>query len=78
MAKVKEVIDLINGFAPEETQEKWDNSGWQINLGIEECSKHEKTGAIVVPVMLVASYSLIPGQVAPQQSPVTLRAAAQN
>lgn len=33
MAQVKDVINLIEKFAPLETQAPWDNSGWQINLG---------------------------------------------
>lgn len=37
--KVKEITDLIEKFAPLSTQEKWDNSGWQINLGKEDCFK---------------------------------------
>lgn len=39
MAKVQEVIDLIEKFAPTETQADWDNTGWQINLGKEDFSK---------------------------------------
>ncbi|MCR5260694.1 MAG: Nif3-like dinuclear metal center hexameric protein [Candidatus Gastranaerophilales bacterium] len=39
MAKVQEVIDLIEAYAPLETQAEWDNSGWQINLGKENFSK---------------------------------------
>ena len=33
MNEVKEVIELIESIAPIETSAKWDNSGWQINLG---------------------------------------------
>lgn len=36
MAKIKDIIDKIEKHAPLETQEEWDNSGWQINLGIKE------------------------------------------
>lgn len=36
MAKIKDIIDRIEKHAPLETQEEWDNSGWQINLGIKE------------------------------------------
>lgn len=36
MAKIKDIIDRIEKFAPLETQEEWDNSGWQINLGKNE------------------------------------------
>ena len=36
MPKVEEVIELVEKFAPLETQAKWDNSGWQINLGKPE------------------------------------------
>ncbi|MGN0014873.1 MAG: Nif3-like dinuclear metal center hexameric protein [Candidatus Gastranaerophilaceae bacterium] len=39
MSQVKQVIDLIEKFAPLETQAKWDNSGWQINLDKREFSK---------------------------------------
>lgn len=39
MNKVQDVIDLIENYAPLDTQEKWDNSGWQINLGKENFSK---------------------------------------
>lgn len=39
MPKVEEVIELIEKFAPLETQAKWDNSGWQINLGKTEFKK---------------------------------------
>ena len=39
MPKVKDLIEKIENFAPLATQEKWDNSGWQINLGRENFSK---------------------------------------
>ena len=39
MPKVEEVIELVEKFAPLETQAKWDNSGWQINLGKPEFKK---------------------------------------
>lgn len=39
MPQVQQVIELIEKFAPLETQAKWDNSGWQINLGKPEFSK---------------------------------------
>ena len=39
MPKVKDLIEKIENFAPLSTQEKWDNSGWQINLGRENFSK---------------------------------------
>ena len=32
MKYVQEIIDKIENYAPLETQAKWDNSGWQINL----------------------------------------------
>jgi len=35
MAKVKDIIDRLEKHAPLETQENWDNSGWQVNLGIK-------------------------------------------
>lgn len=39
MAQVSKIIKKIEQFAPLETMQKWDNSGWQINLGIEETNK---------------------------------------
>lgn len=39
MPKVNDLIEKIENFAPLTTQEKWDNSGWQINLGNENFSK---------------------------------------
>ena len=33
MAELKEIINAIENIAPLETQEEWDNSGLQINLG---------------------------------------------
>ena len=36
MAKISEVIEKLEKIAPLETQEEWDNSGWQINLGIKK------------------------------------------
>ncbi len=39
MAKISEVIEKLEKFAPLETQEEWDNSGWQINLGIKNTKK---------------------------------------
>lgn len=39
MAKVSKIIKKIEEFAPLETMQKWDNSGWQINLGIEETNR---------------------------------------
>lgn len=35
----KEIIDLIENFAPLETQESWDCSGWQIDFGKAEVKK---------------------------------------
>lgn len=35
MAKISEVIEKLEKVAPLDTQEEWDNSGWQINLGIK-------------------------------------------
>ena len=40
MLKTKEIIKLIEDFAPPELAEEWDNSGWQINLGIEHTKKY--------------------------------------
>lgn len=39
MAEVKSIIKKIENFAPLDTVEAWDNSGWQINLGIKETKK---------------------------------------
>lgn len=39
MAKVIQIIKKIEEFAPLETMQEWDNSGWQINLGIKETNK---------------------------------------
>ncbi|MBQ2870149.1 Nif3-like dinuclear metal center hexameric protein [bacterium] len=35
MAKTKDIIEKLEKIAPLETQEDWDNSGWQIDLGIK-------------------------------------------
>ncbi len=39
MEQVNKIIKRIEEFAPLSTMQKWDNSGWQINLGIEETNK---------------------------------------
>lgn len=39
MAEVDKIIKEIEKFAPLETAQAWDNSGWQINLGIKETKK---------------------------------------
>lgn len=39
MAKIKGIIDKLEKIAPTTTQEEWDNSGWQINLGIKTTKK---------------------------------------
>lgn len=39
MEKVNKIIRKIEDFAPLSTMQKWDNSGWQINLGIEDTNK---------------------------------------
>ena len=39
MEKVSKIIKKIEEFAPLETMQKWDNSGWQINLGIEDTNR---------------------------------------
>ena len=39
MGNVSKIIKKIEEFAPLSTMQKWDNSGWQINLGIEETNK---------------------------------------
>lgn len=37
--EVKKIISLIENFAPLETQERWDNSGWQIDFKTAEVNK---------------------------------------
>ena len=39
MADINKVIKKIEQFAPLDTMQKWDNSGWQINLGHKETNK---------------------------------------
>ncbi|MCD7878652.1 MAG: Nif3-like dinuclear metal center hexameric protein, partial [Candidatus Gastranaerophilales bacterium] len=39
MEKINKIIKKIEEFAPLSTAQKWDNSGWQINLGIEKINK---------------------------------------
>ena len=39
MAKVDTIIKKIERFAPLETAQDWDNSGWQINLDIKDTKK---------------------------------------
>lgn len=39
MAKINEIIEKIEQFAPPELAESWDNSGWQINLHNENVEK---------------------------------------
>jgi len=39
MVKVVDVIEKLEQVSPLETQEVWDNSGWQINLGNKETKK---------------------------------------
>ena len=39
MEKVSKIIKRIEEFAPLNTMQKWDNSGWQINLGIEDTNR---------------------------------------
>lgn len=39
MADVNKIIKKIEQFAPLDTMQKWDNSGWQINLGHKETNK---------------------------------------
>ena len=39
MAKVETIIKKIEKFAPIETAQEWDNSGWQINLGIKDTKR---------------------------------------
>ncbi|MDR0357520.1 MAG: Nif3-like dinuclear metal center hexameric protein, partial [Clostridiales Family XIII bacterium] len=37
--ETKALIEAIEGFAPLDLQEDWDNSGWQINLGREQIAR---------------------------------------
>ena len=39
MVDLKEITDIIEKIAPLESQEDWDNSGWQIRLGNEKVSR---------------------------------------
>lgn len=39
MAEVNQIIKKIEQFAPLDTMQKWDNSGWQINLGNNETNR---------------------------------------
>ena len=39
MAKIKEIINLLQGVMPLKTQEVWDNSGWQIRLNKKDIKK---------------------------------------
>ena len=39
MEKTSDIIKKIEDFAPLDTMQKWDNSGWQINLGNLTTSK---------------------------------------
>ena len=39
MAKVNAIIKKIEQFAPLETTQEWDNSGWQINLGNKDTKR---------------------------------------
>lgn len=39
MAKTSQIIALLEDFAPLNTAQSWDNSGWQINLGIDDVKK---------------------------------------
>lgn len=39
MEQINKIIKKIEEFAPPSTAQKWDNSGWQINLGKQEISK---------------------------------------
>ena len=39
MEPINKIIKKIEDFAPLDTMQKWDNSGWQINLGIQYVNK---------------------------------------
>lgn len=39
MAKISKIIKKIEQFAPLDTMQSWDNSGWQINLKIPETNR---------------------------------------
>ncbi len=39
MAKINRIIKKIEEFAPTDTMQSWDNSGWQINLGNKETNR---------------------------------------
>ena len=39
MLDIQEIINIIEEFAPSQLAEDWDNSGWQVNLGIKNIKK---------------------------------------
>ena len=39
MAKTSEIIKILEKYAPPETAESWDNSGWQVFMGNDNTSK---------------------------------------
>ena len=39
MAKIEEIINILQGIAPIEAQDDWDNSGWQIRLSKKNINK---------------------------------------
>lgn len=39
MAKISQIISKLENIAPPELAEPWDNSGWQLFLGDEDCHK---------------------------------------
>ena len=43
MAEVNQIIRRIEQFAPLDTMQKWDYSGWQINLGNKGTTAFKKS-----------------------------------
>lgn len=39
MAKISEIVSILETFAPLSTQEDWDNSGWQVKFGEDISNK---------------------------------------
>ena len=51
MEQVSNIIKKIEDFAPLELMQKWDNSGWQINLGNKKTERIMLTLDVTAPVV---------------------------
>lgn len=40
MVKTFELISELNNFAPMESSQSWDNSGWQVNFNSEDVKSY--------------------------------------